>query len=112
MSVSKTNFFQETISALKAMWKICTSLSKKVTQLDLKQKKNKKKIGSLELKVQELEHQKLMMVEQLSQITQIQGDIAKQVVAQHNETEALMKGLGLTKDLSYYSFNLHQEEGH
>ena len=49
---------------------------------------------------------------QLKQIAQLQGDIAKQVISQHQETEALMKGLGLKKDLSYYSFNLHNEEGH
>ena len=94
------------------MWKTCTSLSKKVIQLDLRQKQNKKKIEELESHIEEIAQQHTMVVTQLSHVAQLQGDIAKQVVNQHNETEALMKGLGLKKDLSYYSFNLHQEEGH
>ena len=35
-----------------------------------------------------------------------------QVVKQHSETESLYKALGLKKDLSYYSFNLMNEEEH
>ena len=112
MSASKTNFWQEITLALKAMWKTCTNLSKKVIQLDQKQAKTKKKVESIELQVEELIHQRKVVITQLSQLAQLQGEIAKQVVTQHQETEALMKGLGLKKDLSYYSFNLHQEEGH
>ena len=83
-----------------------------MVQLDQKQKKTKNKVETLELQIEEMTHQKKMIISQLSQITQIQGEIAKQVVNQHESTEALMKGLGLKKDLSYYSFNLHKEEGH
>ena len=112
MSASKTSFLQEITLALKAMWKTCTNLSKKVILLDKNQKKNLKKIETLELHIEEINHQNKIVVTQLSQVAQLQTDIAKQVVTQHHETEALMKGLGLKKDLSYYSFNLHQEEGH
>ena len=66
----------------------------------------------LELQIEVAIHQQKMIVTQIAQVAQLQADIAKQVVTQHHETEALMKGLGLKKDLSYYSFNLHQEEGH
>ena len=83
-----------------------------MVQLNQSQTKTKTKLESLELQIEELEHQKKMMITQLSQLAQIQGEIANQVVTQHESTEALMKVLGLKKDLSYYSFNLHQEEGH
>ena len=112
MSASKTNFWQETILALKAMWKTCTNLSKKVFQLEQNQKNNDDKIEFLELQIEEMLDQQKIMISQVTQVAGLQTDIAKQVVAQHHETEALMKGLGLKKDLSYYSFNLHQEEGH
>ena len=112
MSASKTNFWQETILALKEMWKTCTNLSKKVILLDQNQQTNLEKIEFLELQIEEMIEQNKMVISQLAQVTQLQTDIAKQVVTQHHETEALMKGLGLKKDLSYYSFNLHQEEGH
>ena len=56
--------------------------------------------------------QHLDMIDQLKSISLLQADIAKQIVNQHEETDQLYKALGLKKDLSYYSFNLHQEEGH
>lgn len=65
-----------------------------------------------EQQMQEIVRQHLQVIKQVSQISLVQSDIAKQVIAQHNETEALLKGLGLKKDLSYYSFNLQHEEGH
>ena len=62
--------------------------------------------------MEEIIKQHELIVKQLGQVSMLQADIAKQVVLQHDETEALMKGLGLKKDLSYYSFNLHKEKGH
>ena len=56
--------------------------------------------------------QHLDMIEQIKSISLLQADIAKQIVNQHEETDQLYKALGLKKDLSYYSFNLHNEEGH
>ena len=56
--------------------------------------------------------QHLDMIDQLKSISLLQTDIAKQIVNQHEETDQLYKALGLKKDLSYYSFNLHNEEGH
>ena len=94
------------------MWKTCTNLSKKVIRLEAKQAANLEKIEFLELQIEEAIHQQKVIVTQVAQVAHLQTDIAKQVVTQHHETEALMKGLGLKKDLSYYSFNLHQEEGH
>jgi len=66
----------------------------------------------MEVKLDEIVRQHLEIVKQVKQISILQSDIAKQVINQHQETEALLKGLGLKKDLSYYSFNLHNEEGH
>ena len=66
----------------------------------------------MEVKLDEVVRQHLEIVKQVKQISILQSDIAKQVINQHQETEALLKGLGLKKDLSYYSFNLHNEEGH
>ena len=51
-------------------------------------------------------------IKNVKSITQIQGDIAKQIVNQHEEMEQLLKGLGLKKDLSYYSYNIMEQEGH
>ena len=56
--------------------------------------------------------QHLEMIQQVKQLSLLQADIAKQIVAQHEETDQLYKALGLKKDLSYYSFNLYNEEGH
>ena len=67
---------------------------------------------AIETQMEEIASQHLQVIKQVNQIAMLQGDIAKQIIAQHNETEALMKGLGLKKDLSYYSYNLHLQEGH
>ena len=56
--------------------------------------------------------QHLDMIDQIKSISLLQADIAKQIINQHEETDQLYKALGLKKDLSYYSFNLHNEEGH
>jgi len=56
--------------------------------------------------------QHLELVKQIKMISMLQSDIANQVVQQHENTEQLYKALGLKKDLSYYSFNLQNEEGH
>ena len=45
-------------------------------------------------------------------LSTLQGDIAKQVVQQNEEVQALYLALGLKKDLSYYSFNIMNEEEH
>ena len=112
MSASKTNFLQEITLALKAMWKTCTNLSKKTDKVESLQQIQALKLKEMEVQMEEIIKQHLEVMKQISQIAMIQADIAKQVVAQHQETEALMKGLGLKKDLSYYSYNLHLEEGH
>ena len=112
MSASNTNFLQGIVSALKAMWKTCTNLSKKVMKVEQLQLQQKLKIKVMETQMDEIIKQHVEMMKQASQVALLQADIAKQVVAQHQETEALMKGLGLKKDLSYYSFNLHKQEGH
>ena len=48
----------------------------------------------------------------LHTLSQVQGDIAKQIVQQHEEVQALYLALGLKKDLSYYSFNMMDAEEH
>jgi len=112
MSASNTNYLQGIVLALKAMWKTCTNLSKKASSLEEQQEITQKKMELMEVKLDEVVRQHLEIVKQVKQISILQSDIAKQVINQHQETEALLKGLGLKKDLSYYSFNLHNEEGH
>jgi len=112
MSASNLSFLQEIVSTLKTMWKTCIKLSKRVIAVETIQVEQSQKVKEIEQQTEEIVRQHLQVIKQVSQISLLQSDIAKQVIAQHNETEALMKGLGLTKDLSYYSFNLHNEEGH
>lgn len=56
--------------------------------------------------------QHLEILASLKSVSTLQSEIAKQVINQHEETEALYKVLGLKKDLSYYSFNIMNEEEH
>ena len=72
----------------------------------------KTQVEKIEIKLDEIVKQHLEIVKQIKAISILQTDLAKQVINQYEETEAILKGLGLKKDLSYYSFNLHQEEGH
>lgn len=112
MSASKTNFLQGIALILKEMWKTCTSLSKKVVNLEETQVKHTERLLKIEQTNEIMVKQHLDMIEQIKSISLLQADIAKQIVNQHEETDQLYKALGLKKDLSYYSFNLHQEEGH
>lgn len=52
------------------------------------------------------------MLNNIKQMTILQGEIAQQAVNQHESLEELYKALGLKKDLSYYSFNLMNGEEH
>ena len=56
--------------------------------------------------------QHVHVLQQIKMVSNLQSEIASQVVKQHEETESLYKALGLKKDLSYYSFNLMNEEEH
>ena len=56
--------------------------------------------------------QHVQLLQQIKMVSNLQSEIANQVVKQHDETESLYKALGLKKDLSYYSFNLINEEEH
>ena len=84
----------------------------KITKRQLKRIIREEKMGSLEIQMEEVIKQHLEIMVQMKQLAILQADMAKQIISQHQETEALMKGLGLKKDLSYYSFNLHKEKGH
>ena len=53
-----------------------------------------------------------MMVKNLHTVSALQQDIAKQIVQQHEDVQALYLALGLKKDLSYYSFNMMDGEEH
>ena len=70
------------------------------------------KISEIETQQTEIIKQHLEAMKQMRQLADLQAEIAKQVVSQHQELESLMKVLGLKNDLAYYSYNLHQEEGH
>ena len=112
MSASKTNLFSGIILALKAMWKTCTNLSNRVEKIEALQETQQKKNQAVELQMELIIKQHLDIVDQIKHISMLQADIAKQIISQHEETEQLYKALGLKKDLAYYSFNTHQEEGH
>lgn len=56
--------------------------------------------------------QHLDLVSSIKAMSQVQGDMAKQIVKQHEDTEALYLALGLKKDLSYYSYDMPNQEEH
>ena len=105
MSVSKTNFFQGIALLLKEMSKTFTDLSKRVEILEQKNQE-------MQEKNELLIRQHFEMLNNIKQMTILQGEIAQQAVNQHESLEELYKALGLKKDLSYYSFNLMNGEEH
>ena len=70
------------------------------------------KISELEIQNTEIIRQHLELIKQIRQISTVQAEMTKQIVKQHEDTETLLKALGIQKDLSYYSFDLCNEEGH
>lgn len=56
--------------------------------------------------------QHIDIIMQIKQVSQLQAEIAQQVVNQHKDVESLYIALGLKKDLSYYSFNIMDAEEH
>ena len=56
--------------------------------------------------------QHLKIVSHIKQLSNVQGEIAQQLVKQHEDIETLYIGLGLKKDLSYYSFDMMNAEEH
>lgn len=108
MSASKTNFFQGIASLLKEMSKTFTDLSKRVENLEEKVTETKKIEDQLVL----LAEQHSVILKSVHSLSTLQQDIAKQVVQQHQDVEALYLALGLKKDLSYYSFNIMDAEEH
>ena len=112
MTALKTNFLQEIASALKTMWKTCIKLSKKMESLDHRQNQIMEAQKETDVKLDEVVRQHIELINQIKSISLLQADMAKQIISQHEETDSILKGLGLKKDLSYYSFNLQNEEGH
>jgi len=105
MSASKTNFFQGIVSLLTEMSKTFTSLSKRV-------EKNEEKLQKTEAQLDIIIKQHVDLVKQIKMISMLQTDIANQILQQHESVEELYKALGLKKDLSYYSFDLMNQEEH
>lgn len=66
----------------------------------------------LETKMDTVLEQHATLVKNVSALSILQQDIAKQIVQQHQDVEALYLALGLKKDLSYYSFNIMNAEEH
>ena len=108
MSASKTNFFQGIASLFKEMSKTFTDLSNRVVKLEEKVDETKKIEEQLVL----LAEQHALILKSVHQLSTLQQDIAKQIVQQHQDVEALYLALGLKKDLSYYSFNITDAEEH
>ncbi len=108
MSASKTNFFQGIASLLKEMSKTFTDLSSRVEKLEEKVDETKKIEEQLIL----LAEQHSIILKSVHSLSTLQQDIAKQIVKQHQDVEALYLALGLKKDLSYYSFDMTNTEEH
>ena len=108
MSASKTNFFQGIVSLLKEMSKTFTALSNRVEKVEIQVSETKK----LEQQLKLIAEQHALMIKNVHSISMLQQDIAKQIVQQHEEVQALYLALGLKKDLSYYSFNITNMEEH
>ena len=66
----------------------------------------------LEEQMEKLVEQHAVILKNISALSTLQGDIAKQIVQQQEEVQALYLALGLKKDLSYYSFNIMDGEEH
>ena len=108
MSASKTNFFQGIVLLFQEMSKTFTDLSKRVEELETVLHETRK----LEEQMEIIISQHTTLMKNLHTLSQVQGDIAKQIVQQHEDVEALYLALGLKKDLSYYSFNMMDAEEH
>ena len=66
----------------------------------------------LEDQMQLILEQHAQMIKNVHSLSMLQQDIAKQIVQQHQDVEALYLALGLKKDLSYYSFNMLDAKEH
>ena len=108
MSASKTNFFQGIVSLLKEMSKTFTALSNRVESVEKHLVETKK----IEDQMEQLLKHHAMMLTNIRQLSDMQGDIAKQLVQQNEEVQALYLALGLKKPLSYYSFDITNAEEH
>ena len=108
MSASKTNFFHGIASLFKEMSKTFTDLSNRVAKLEEKVEEATK----IEQQLVLLAEQHSIILKSVHQLSTLQQDIAKQIVQQHQDVEALYLALGLKKDLSYYSFNMMDAEEH
>ena len=112
MSASKTNFFQGIVLALKEMSKIFISLSKKVERIEENQTLIEKHKEETAAQLNRIIIQHVEIIGHIQQISIVQGEIAQQLVKQHEDIETLYIGLGLKKDLSYYSFDMMNAEEH
>ena len=108
MSASKTNFFQGIASLLKEMSKTFTALSDRIENVEKKMAETK----DLEEQLKAITKQHAILIANVHSLTTLQGDIAKQIVQQHEDVQALYLALGLKKDLSYYSFDISNMEEH
>ena len=105
MNALKTNFSPGIASLLKEMLKTFTSLSKRVASLE---KDNK----VIKLQNELVAKQQREILNNLKSLSNLQGEIARQVVSQHESLEQIYITLGLKKDLSYYSFDMMNAEEH
>ena len=112
MSASKTNFFQGIVLALKEMSKIFINLSKKVERIEENQTLIEKHREETAAQMSAIIKQHMEIINHIKQISNVQGEIAQQLVKQHEDIETLYIGLGLKKDLSYYSFDMMNAEEH
>lgn len=112
MSVSKTNFFQGIALLLRGMSKTFINLSKKVERIEESQTLIEKHKEETAAQMSAIIKQHMEIINHIKQISNVQGEIAQQLVKQHEDIETLYVGLGLKKDLSYYSFDMMNAEEH
>ena len=66
----------------------------------------------LEEQMKVILEQHATMIKNVHALSTLQQEIAKQIVQQHQEVQALYQVLGLKKDLSHYSFDIMNAEEH
>jgi hypothetical protein len=73
---------------------------------------HQEQVGLVNEQMEVIAKQHIDIIMQIKQVSQLQAEIAQQVVNQHKDVESLYIALGLKKSLSQYSFNMMNEEEH
>ena len=94
------------------MSKTSISLSSQIVEIRKTIDKDREKLSYLEEQFIELTNQHVQMVKMQRETASLQGEIANQILFQHEQIDQLLKSLGITKDLSEYSYNIFDGPAH